>query len=109
MLTTSHPSADLRVNSAARASALPLERMTVENSCMDTEATPAPPSGVHADAETRLREQIKAYPKWIETGERRAREINAEFKERAVTDFLPPAAPFDRVFDPLQPAPAKAP
>ena len=53
MLTTSQPSADLRVNSAASASGLPLERMTVENSCMDTEATPAPPSGVHADGEVR--------------------------------------------------------
>ena len=65
--------------------------------------------GVHADAESRLREQIREYPKWIETGERRAREIKAEFRERAVTDFLPPAAPLDRVFDPLRPPAAKAP
>lgn len=65
--------------------------------------------GVHADAETRLREQIKAYPKWIETGERRAREINAEFKDRAVADFLPPPAPLDRAFDPLRPPAGKAP
>lgn len=65
--------------------------------------------GVHADAETRLREQLKAQPKWIETGERRAREINAEFKDRAVADFLPPAAPLDQVFDPLRPPAGKAP
>jgi len=65
--------------------------------------------GVHADAETRLREQIKAYPKWIETGERRAREINAEFKDRAVADFLPPPAPLDRALDPLRPPAGKAP
>ncbi len=65
--------------------------------------------GVHADAETRLREQLKAHPKWIETGERRAREITAEFKDRAGADFLPPPAPLDRVFDPLRPDAAKAP
>ena len=65
--------------------------------------------GVHADAETRLREQLKAQPRWIETGERRAREINAEFKDRAVADFLPPAAPLDQVFDPLRPPAAKGP
>jgi len=65
--------------------------------------------GVHADAETRLRAQLQAHPKWIETGERRAREITAEFKDRAVTDFLPPPAPLDRVLDPLRPGAAKAP
>ena len=65
--------------------------------------------GVHADAETQLRAQLQAHPKWIETGERRAREITAEFKDRAVTDFLPPPAPLDRVLDPLRPGAAKAP
>jgi len=65
--------------------------------------------GVHADAETRLRERLQAQPRWIETGERRAREINAELKERALTDFLPPPAPLDRVFEPLRPPAAKAP
>lgn len=34
MLTTSQPSADFRVSSAASASVLPLERVTVEYSCM---------------------------------------------------------------------------
>jgi TPR repeat protein len=65
--------------------------------------------GVHAEAERQLREQIKAYPRWIETGERRAREIAAEFKDRAPADFLPPAAPLDRVFDALRPAAPAAP
>lgn len=65
--------------------------------------------GVQAEAETRLRAQLQAHPKWIETGERRAREIHAEFKDRAVADFLPPPAPLDRVFDPLRPPAAKAP
>ena len=65
--------------------------------------------GVHAEAERQLREQIKAYPRWIETGERRAREIATEFKDRAPADFLPPAAPLDRVLEPLRPTAPAAP
>lgn len=59
--------------------------------------------GADAGPEQGLREQIKRFPSWIATGERRAKEIEAEFKDRKVVDLLPPAAPFDRVYDPLKP------
>lgn len=60
--------------------------------------------GAGGDTEARLRAQIKSHPAWIATGEKRAKEIAAEFKDRKVVDFLPPPAPFDRAVDPLKPA-----
>ncbi len=59
--------------------------------------------GSGGDTESRLRTQIKAQPAWIATGERRAKEILSELKDKKVTDLLPPAAPLDRVVDPLKP------
>jgi hypothetical protein len=48
--------------------------------------------GADASAEQNLRNQIKAQPKWIERGERRAGEIEQEFAGKGVLDFLPPPA-----------------
>ncbi len=59
--------------------------------------------GAGAGAEQNLRAQIARFPSWIATGERRAKEIAAEFKDRKVSEFLPPVAPLDAVFDPLKP------
>ncbi|MBI5692856.1 MAG: sel1 repeat family protein [Verrucomicrobia bacterium] len=59
--------------------------------------------GADAGAERALREQIRSRPTWIATGEKRAVEIAAEFKDRKVTDFLPPPAPLDTRYDPLRP------
>lgn len=59
--------------------------------------------GAGAGSEENLRAQIARFPAWIATGERRAKEIAAEFKDRKVTEFLPPVAPLDAVFDPLKP------
>jgi TPR repeat protein len=59
--------------------------------------------GAGGDTEARLRAQIKPYPRWITTGEQRAKEIGAELKEKKVVELLPPAAPLDRVVDPLKP------
>jgi TPR repeat protein len=66
--------------------------------------------GADPGAEQTLRGQLKSRPSWIETGERRAREIEAEFKDQQVVDRLPPTAPLDTKVDPLrptQPAPAR--
>lgn len=60
--------------------------------------------GADGSAENALRAQIKSRPGWIAIGERRAKEIEAEFKDRKVVDFLPPAAPLDEVYAPLKPA-----
>lgn len=49
--------------------------------------------GAEASAEQALRGQIKAQPALIATGERRAKEIEAEFTGKKVADFLPPPAP----------------
>jgi hypothetical protein len=51
--------------------------------------------GADASAEKALRTQIKARTDWIATGERRAKEIEAQFTGKKVTDFLPPAAPLN--------------
>lgn len=59
--------------------------------------------GAGGDTESRLRAQIKSQPAWIATGERRAKEILSELKDKKVADLLPPAAPLDRVADPLKP------
>ncbi len=59
--------------------------------------------GAGGDTESRLRAQIKSQPAWIATGERRSKEIIAEFKDKKVADLLPPAAPLYRAFDPLKP------
>jgi TPR repeat protein len=60
--------------------------------------------GADAGAEQSLRAQIQRVPSWIATGERRAKEIAAEFKDKKVVDYLPPVAPLDKVYDPLKPA-----
>ena len=60
--------------------------------------------GAGGDTEARLRAQIKSQATWIATGERRAKEIAAELKDKKVADLLPPAAPLDRAVDPLKPA-----
>jgi TPR repeat protein len=61
--------------------------------------------GAGGDTESRLRAQLKSYPRTIATGERRAKEIAAELKDKKVADLLPPAAPLDRAADPLKPRP----
>ena len=52
--------------------------------------------GADASAEQGLRAQIKAQPTLIATGERRAKEIEAEFAGKKVADFLPPPAPLSQ-------------
>ncbi|MDP3069713.1 MAG: hypothetical protein Q8N18_05460 [Opitutaceae bacterium] len=52
--------------------------------------------GAGGDTEARLREQIKSRASWIATGERRAKEIILELKDKKVTDLLPPPAPLVR-------------
>lgn len=59
--------------------------------------------GTDASAEQSLRAQIKSRADWIATGERRAKEIEAEFTGKKVVDFLPPVAPLDVAVDPLRP------
>ena len=61
--------------------------------------------GAGGDTEARLRAQIKSQPAWIETGERRAKEIAAELAGKKVADLLPPPAQLDRAMDPLKPKP----
>lgn len=61
--------------------------------------------GAGGDTEARLRAQLKSFPAQIATGERRAREIAAELKDRKVAALLPPPAPLDRAADPPKPAP----
>jgi hypothetical protein len=59
--------------------------------------------GADPKVEQALRAQIQRAPSWIATGERRAKEIPAEFENKRVVDFLPPVAPLDSVYDPLKP------
>jgi TPR repeat protein len=59
--------------------------------------------GAGGDTEARLRAQLKANPTLLATGERRAKEIAAELKDKKVADLLPPPAPLDRAVDPLKP------
>ena len=59
--------------------------------------------GADAGAEQSLRAQLKSRPTWIETGERRAKEIDAELKDKQVVDLLPLPAPLDTAADPLRP------
>lgn len=59
--------------------------------------------GADPGQEQALRAHLKSYPPWITTGERRAKEIEAEFTDRKVTEFLPPVAPLDQVYDSLKP------
>ncbi len=59
--------------------------------------------GAGGDTEIRLRAQLKSNPTAIATGERRAKEIVAELKDKKVIALLPPAAPLDRAVDPLKP------
>lgn len=60
--------------------------------------------GAGGTAEPDLRARLKANPTWIATGERRAKEIVAELKDKKVVDLLPPPAPLDQAVDPLKPA-----
>ncbi|WP_457795321.1 tetratricopeptide repeat protein [Horticoccus sp. 23ND18S-11] len=64
--------------------------------------------GTDASAEQSLRTQIKSRADWIATGERRAKEIEAEFAGKKAVDFLPPVAPLDVAVDPLRPVLPKA-
>lgn len=59
--------------------------------------------GADGRTEEALRARIQRVPSWIAAGERRAKEIEAEFKDRKVVEFLPPVAPLDRPVDPLKP------
>ena len=59
--------------------------------------------GANASAEQSLRTQLKSRPIWIENGERRAKEIERELKDKSVIEFLPPPAPLDTPVDPLKP------
>ena len=59
--------------------------------------------GAGGTAESDLRARIKSNPTWIATGERRAKEIVAELKDKKVVDLLPPPAPLDQAVDPLKP------
>jgi TPR repeat protein len=59
--------------------------------------------GADPSAEQSLRTQIKSRPAWIETGERRAKEIELELKDKSVVELLPPPAPLDTPVDPLRP------
>ena len=59
--------------------------------------------GAGGTAEPELRARIKSNPAWITTGERRAKEIVAELKDKKVVDLLPPPAPLDKAVDPLKP------
>src|SRR3954469_8022075 len=60
--------------------------------------------GAGADAESSLRTQLKSQPTLIEKGERRAKEIRAEFTGKKWVDLLPPPAALDTAVDPLKPA-----
>jgi hypothetical protein len=55
--------------------------------------------GANPGAEQSLRAQIKAQPNWIANGEKRAKEIEAEFAGKKVTDFLPSPAPLNEPID----------
>lgn len=59
--------------------------------------------GAQSNAEASLRAQIKSRSDWIATGERRAKEIEREFADKKVVEFLPPVAPLDVPVDPLKP------
>lgn len=65
--------------------------------------------GADRQAEKELRARIAAQASWIARGERRAKEIEAEFAGKAVTDFLPPVAslaiPYSEPEPTLEPAP----
>lgn len=52
--------------------------------------------GADGSAEAQLRERIKNVPQWIARGERRAKEIEAEFADRKLQDFLPGAKPVEK-------------
>jgi len=62
--------------------------------------------GAQSNADEALRNQIKSRKDWIATGERRAKEIEAEFADKKVVDLLPPVAPLDQPFDALRPTSA---
>lgn len=52
--------------------------------------------GADGSTEAQLRERIKTVPQWIARGERRAQEIEAEFAEKTLQDFLPGAKPAEK-------------
>jgi TPR repeat protein len=52
--------------------------------------------GADPRAEQSLRTQIKDRADWITKGEKRAKEIEREFADKKVTDFLPAPAPLDQ-------------
>jgi hypothetical protein len=52
--------------------------------------------GATAQAEQSLRAQLKGTPQIIAAGERRAKQIEAEFAGKKVADFLPAPAPLDQ-------------
>lgn len=60
--------------------------------------------GATSNAESALREQMKAEPALIAAGERRAQAIESELNAKKPTEWLPPAAPLDKAVDPLKPA-----
>jgi hypothetical protein len=59
--------------------------------------------GADPTAEQSLRTQFKSRAELIAKGERRAKEIEAEFAGKKVVEFLPPPAPLDQAVDPLKP------
>lgn len=52
--------------------------------------------GADGSTETQLRERIKTVPQWIARGERRAKEIEAEFTDKTLQDYLPGAKPVEK-------------
>lgn len=52
--------------------------------------------GADGSTETQLRERIKSVPQWIARGERRAKEIEAEFADKKLQDYLPGAKPVEK-------------
>ena len=58
--------------------------------------------GADNGTEASLRNQLRNSPTILTKGERRASEIEAELKAASPSSFLPPAAPFDEVYDPLR-------
>lgn len=65
--------------------------------------------GADPSVEQALRQQLQRSPSWLAAGERRAKEIPGEFENKRVTDFLPPEAPLDTVYDPLKPVGPRGP
>jgi hypothetical protein len=66
--------------------------------------------GADPSTENALRTQIKSQASWIAKGERRAKEIEAEFAGKKVAELLPPAHPLDAIAEaPTPTGPTNAP